>query len=74
MARRTLLAEIYTRDEVDRLIRAASKRLPSGMRALFGLLYSSSLRIAEAMALKPADVDPVSAPAKLIQRLARASV
>jgi site-specific recombinase XerD len=56
---RTLPAEVYTRDEVDRLIRAASKRAPSGIRnrALIGLLYSSGLRIAEALALKPADVD-----------------
>jgi site-specific recombinase XerD len=56
---RTLPAEVYTRDEVDRLIKAASKRAPSGIRnrALIGLLYSSGVRIAEALALKPADVD-----------------
>jgi len=52
-------AEPLTFDEVGRLLRATSRRAPTGVRnrAIISLLYFSGLRISEALALKPADVD-----------------
>ncbi len=54
-----LPVEILTRDEVGALMRACNRRSPSGLRdrALIALLYGSGLRIAEALALRPRDVD-----------------
>ena len=51
--------EILTTDEVTRLMQACSKRAPTGIRnrALLAVLYRGGLRIAEALALKPKDVD-----------------
>ena len=51
-------AEVLTRDEVHRLI-AACGRGASGARnrALITLLYRTGLRIAEALALEPKDID-----------------
>lgn len=52
-------AEPLTTDEVLRLVAAASNRSHSGvrMRALLAVLFGSGLRIAEALALMPRDVD-----------------
>ena len=54
-----LPVEILTRDELDALLRTCNRRSPSGLRdrALIALLYGSGLRIAEALALRPKDVD-----------------
>jgi site-specific recombinase XerD len=51
--------ETLTHDEVQRLLRAPSRRAPTGVRncALIAVLYHSGLRIAEALALWPKDVD-----------------
>lgn len=46
--------------EVQRLLLAASERAPTGVRnrAFVALLYCSALRVGEALALAPRDVDP----------------
>jgi site-specific recombinase XerD len=51
--------EVLTPDEARALIRAASTRAPTGIRnrALMVALYRAGLRLAEALALKPSDVD-----------------
>ena len=51
--------EVLTRDEVNRLLRACSKRGASGVRnrALIAVLYRAQLRISEALALHPKDLD-----------------
>jgi len=53
-------AEILTGDEVRGLLRACSTRAPSGVRnrALITLLYRGGLRLGEALALMPKDLDP----------------
>ncbi len=57
---RRLPVEILTEDEVKALIRACSTRAPTGVRtrALIAVLYRSGLRISEALALAPRDIDP----------------
>jgi site-specific recombinase XerD len=57
---RTFPAEILTPDEVKALIRACSNRAPTGIRnrALIVALYRGGLRLGEALALMPKDVDP----------------
>jgi site-specific recombinase XerD len=54
-----LPVEILTRAELDALLRTCNRRSPSGLRdrALIALLYGSGLRIAEALALRPKDID-----------------
>jgi integrase len=51
--------EVLTEDEARRLIRAASNRAPTGQRnrALLVVLYRGGLRLGEALAQRPADVD-----------------
>ena len=51
--------ELLSPDEVGKLIKVASNRAPSGIRnrALIAVLYYSGLRLAEALALLPRDVD-----------------
>jgi len=51
--------EVLTTTEVGALIGACSHRSPTGIRnrAIIWLLYRSGLRISEALALRPADVD-----------------
>lgn len=56
---RTFRAEVLTEDEVKALIRACSGRAPTGIRnrALITVLYRAGLRLSEALALMPKDVD-----------------
>lgn len=56
---RRLPPETYTADEIHELLRACSRRYSTGIRngALIVTLYRSGLRIHEALALKPKDVD-----------------
>src|SRR5262249_9069676 len=58
---RRLPTEILTNDEVCRLL-AACAPTATGLRnrALIALMYRAGLRIAEALALYPKDVDPVA--------------
>ena len=55
-----LPVEILTPEEVKALIRTCSSRAPTGIRnrALLTLLYRGGLRLSEALALYPKDVDP----------------
>ena len=55
----TLAVEVLDTTEVKSLVDSCSRRAPTGIRnaALIVLLYRSGLRIAEALALKPKDVD-----------------
>src|SRR5438128_10296696 len=52
-------ADILTPDEVRALIKACSNRAPTGVRnrALLVLLYRGGLRVAEALRLRPKDLD-----------------
>jgi site-specific recombinase XerD len=52
--------EVLTADEVKALIRSCSNRAPTGVRnrALITVLYRGGLRLGEALALMPKDVDP----------------
>jgi len=52
-------AEVLNPDEVKALIRACSNRAPTGVRnrALLVMLYRGGLRVGEALALLPKDVD-----------------
>jgi site-specific recombinase XerD len=56
---RTFPPEVLTPDEVRALIRACPARGPSGVRnrAIIAVLWRSGLRVGEAMALYPKDVD-----------------
>jgi integrase/recombinase XerD len=51
--------EILTRSEVAALMRQCSVRAPTGLRnrALITVMYRAGLRLDEALALKPADID-----------------
>jgi site-specific recombinase XerD len=55
-------AELLSPDEIRALIRACSARAPTGIRnrALIAVLYRGGLRISEALALYPKDVDQVA--------------
>ena len=57
---RTYPPETLTEDEVRSLIHACSNRAPTGIRnrALITVLYRGGLRLSEALALKPKDIDP----------------
>lgn len=51
--------ETFTRDEIDLVLKQCSRRAPTGIRnrALFVLLWRGGLRISEALALMPKDID-----------------
>ena len=53
-------AEILTEPEVAALLKACSPKAPTGIRnrALITVMYRAGLRVAEALALFPKDVDP----------------
>jgi integrase len=55
----TFKPEPLTSQEVDQLLAGCSLRAPTGIRnrALIMLLYRSGLRISEALALRPANID-----------------
>jgi site-specific recombinase XerD len=57
---KTYPPEVLTEDEVKTLIRASSNRAPTGVRnrALITTMYRAGLRLSEALALKPKDIDP----------------
>jgi integrase/recombinase XerD len=54
--------EVLTPEEVRSLIRACSARAPTGIRnrALLAVLARGGLRVSEALALRPKDVDPAA--------------
>lgn len=56
---RTFPAEILTRGEVERLLGACNARRPVGIRnrALISVIYRTGIRLNEALALKPNDID-----------------
>jgi len=56
---RRFLAELLTQGEVRALLGACSSRAPPGIRnrALMAVLYRGGLRVSEALALGPRDVD-----------------
>lgn len=55
----TLPIEVLTEDEARRLMDACGARSPTGLRnrALLALLYRAGLRVSEALALRPKDID-----------------
>jgi site-specific recombinase XerD len=59
---RKLPPEVLTEAEVSALVRACSNKAPTGIRnrALLVLLYRGGLRINEALALRPKDLDRVA--------------
>ena len=56
---RKLDADLLSHEEIERLLKVCSKRAPSGRRnsALIALMWRSGLRLGEALALMPKDVD-----------------
>jgi integrase/recombinase XerD len=59
---RTFPAEILTRAEVAAILAQCSRTAPTGIRdrALITVLYRAGLRVAEALDLKPSDIDPAA--------------
>ena len=57
--RRTYRPEVYTPEELDRLLKVCSRRAPTGIRnrALIVVGYRAGLRISEALDLRPHDLD-----------------
>ena len=62
-------AEVLTDDEVRRLIQVCSTRAPTGVRnrALIVMIYRGGLRIAEALALLPKDVNPDAGTVRILR-------
>lgn len=60
--------EPLTADEMSRLIKASSNRAPTGIRnrALLVLLWRGQLRISEALALKPKDLDAAAGTVRVL--------
>lgn len=58
-AGKKLPPEILTKDEAKKLITTPSRRYPTGLRnrALLAVMYGAGLRVSEALALRPSDVD-----------------
>jgi site-specific recombinase XerD len=63
-----LPAEPLTPEEVKALIRVCSKRAPTGVRnrALIVVLYRAGLRISEALALMPKDLDAANSTIRVL--------
>lgn len=63
-----LPAEPLTPDEVKSLIRACSKRAPTGIRnrALIVVLYRAGLRVSEALAIMPKDLDAANSTIRVL--------
>ncbi len=57
---KTYPPEVLTEDEVKTLIRACSNRAPTGIRnrALITVIYRAGLRLSEALAVQPKDINP----------------
>lgn len=68
-ARKTLPAEILTKGEIFALMDACSRRAPTGIRnrALIALLWRSGLRVSEALALKPADINATGRTVRILR-------
>lgn len=66
---KTLPPELLSRDEVLGLLDACSRRAPTGIRnsALIALLWRCGLRVSEALALKPADVDATARTVRVLR-------
>lgn len=64
-----LPAEVLTKDEVLALLAACSRRGPTGIRnkALLAMLWRCGLRISEALALTPANVDPKAGTVRILR-------
>ena len=62
-------AEVLTDDEVRGLIHACSNRAPTGVRnrGLIVVIYRGGLRIAEALALRPKDVNPDAGTVRILR-------
>ena len=65
---RKLPPEPLNSDEVKGLIRVCSKRAATGVRnrALIAILYRAGLRISEALALYPKDLDPTNSTIRVL--------
>ena len=63
-----LPAEPLTPNEVKALINACSKRAVTGIRnrALIVVLYRAGLRVSEALALQPKDLDPIASTIRVL--------
>ncbi len=66
---RKLPAEVYTRDELNALLRACSTRGRTGIRnrALIATLWRSGLRIREALGLRPKDLSREEGTLRVLQ-------
>lgn len=66
--RRKLPAEIYSADEIARLVKACSTRAKTGVRnrALIVVLYRGGLRLSEALALRPKDLDRAAGKVRIL--------
>ena len=62
-------AEVLPPAEVEALLRACSRRAPTGIRnrALIAVLYRAGLRIGEALALEPKDLDPAAGTVRVLR-------
>jgi site-specific recombinase XerD len=60
--------EPLTDDEMRMILRACSQRAPTGIRnrALLTVMYRAGLRVSEALALRPADVDPAAGTVRVL--------
>jgi site-specific recombinase XerD len=63
LPRKRLEADVLTRSDIEQLLRGCSHRSPTGIRnrALLATTWRCGLRIGEALALRPQDIDVASA-------------
>jgi len=61
--------EVYTADEMQRILKACSRRGPAGIRnkALIVIGWRCGLRLSEALALQPKDVDLVGGSVRVLK-------